>query len=794
VDELTSEVSNVGALDGLRVIDFGQYLAAPLAAMWLGDSGAEVIRIDPPGGPTWKSPANAVLQRGKKSIVLDLKEKGDLGIAHRLVASADIVLEGFRPGVMDRLGLGHEEALRSNPQLIYCSIPGFGSEDPRAGLAGFEGVVSAAAGFYPRQNASVWNRGGEPGTDPVFLSTPVASSYGAIVAAHSIVAALIARERSGRGQWIESPIFDAMFELYGSTTMKLLDDPPPPRPEMTFAGGHRPPHMSHYRCADGKWLMLVLVQADRHLPWLAKIFPQEWIDDGMADPDKVRSDPDLQLRARARYREMFASKTSIEWERILNEELGVPAATCQTSEDWLVHDEHARESGAVIELDDPEYGHIAEAGYAVTLSKTPMAAHPRHNLDSDRDEVLAELDRGARPSGPQTPPEPNLTRALAGFKVVDLCQVLAGPTMARVLAQYGADVVKINSFEDTQLSAHFYTNAGKRSVLLNLKTPKGKAILARLVKEADVFGQNFAGGVPARLGVAEDDIRAIRPDIVYTSISTFGSAGRRAGYRGREELGQGVTGMQHRWRGFDNEPDMGHLAFTDFGTGHVAAFGVLIALYHRLHTNEGQSVHASLAQTGTFLQVPYEVAYFGRIWDEPNGQEVKGFGPLDRLYQGSDETWFYLAAVKDGDFERLSAVEGLSAVARKQGEHLEAILEDTFRTASTAEWVERLQGAGIAAHALMELDDVMTTEGIQKRGLSVEEVFPVVGRVRTGAPARHRLSLTPPELGHLVGPPGYDTRDVLTSLGLGDEIDELVASGVVRDSLPLETTGSVRVG
>ena len=94
-----------GALDSIRVIDFGQYLAGPLAALLLADQDAEVIRVDPPGGPRWRHPANAVLQRGKRSIVLDLKSPNDLAIARDLVASADVVIENFRPGVMDRLGL-----------------------------------------------------------------------------------------------------------------------------------------------------------------------------------------------------------------------------------------------------------------------------------------------------------------------------------------------------------------------------------------------------------------------------------------------------------------------------------------------------------------------------------------------------------------------------------------------------------------------------------------------------------------------------------------------------------------
>jgi crotonobetainyl-CoA:carnitine CoA-transferase CaiB-like acyl-CoA transferase len=139
-------VDMAGALDGLRVLDFGQYVAGPLIAMMLGNHGADVVRIDPPGGPRWRHPGNAVLQRGKRSLVLDLREDTGLAEARRLAERADVLVENFRPGVMDRLGLGAAGLHQVNPRLIYCSVPGFGSDDSRAGIQGWEGVVEAAAG------------------------------------------------------------------------------------------------------------------------------------------------------------------------------------------------------------------------------------------------------------------------------------------------------------------------------------------------------------------------------------------------------------------------------------------------------------------------------------------------------------------------------------------------------------------------------------------------------------------------------------------------------------------------
>jgi crotonobetainyl-CoA:carnitine CoA-transferase CaiB-like acyl-CoA transferase len=117
-----------GALDGLRVLDLGQYVAGPLVAMILADQGAEVIRVDPPGGPRWQVPGNAVLQRGKRSLQVDLRKPAGHATVRRLADTADVLVENFRPGVLGRLGLGPDEFAGTNPGLVYCSLPGFGSE------------------------------------------------------------------------------------------------------------------------------------------------------------------------------------------------------------------------------------------------------------------------------------------------------------------------------------------------------------------------------------------------------------------------------------------------------------------------------------------------------------------------------------------------------------------------------------------------------------------------------------------------------------------------------------------
>jgi crotonobetainyl-CoA:carnitine CoA-transferase CaiB-like acyl-CoA transferase len=210
-----------GALNGIRVIDFGQWIAGPLSALLLADQGAEVIHVDPPGGPRWQTAANATLQRGKKSLILDLKNNTDLASARALIGSADVLIENFRPGVMDRLGLGWDAVRHNHDRLIYCSLPGFAADDPRAAMPAWEGVLAAATGTYASRGPASSSRtsaqlaaGGDD--QPRFNALPLASEFGALAAAIAIVMALIARERDGLGQRIEVPLFDAMFLAFGA--------------------------------------------------------------------------------------------------------------------------------------------------------------------------------------------------------------------------------------------------------------------------------------------------------------------------------------------------------------------------------------------------------------------------------------------------------------------------------------------------------------------------------------------------------------------------------------------------
>ncbi len=775
------------ALSGLRVVDFSQYIAGPTVSMLLADLGARVIRVDPPGGPRWVDHANAALHRGKESIVLDLDDEGDRAIAQQLVAGADVVVESFRPGVMARFGLDAESILATNPAAVVCSIPGFAASDPRSQSPAWEGVVTAAAGLYIYPGSTPMNYTGDRTKDPYFTAIPQASSFAAAVAAHSIVAALVARERFGIGQAVEVPLFDATFELIGASMQRNPDAPPrtdgPPPPDFS-----KVPQIGRHQCADGKWIELCLFQ-DKHLQWFADAFmPQEWIDDGMADGQRMWTDPELQAIANPRFAELMLTRTALEWEIAINDVSGASAALCSTTEYWLREDRHARSAGAVIELDDPELGPTLQLGYPVTLSETPLeAAGPRHALDSDRDQIISELEAGEWVTRHLIAHKPDTVRgALDDISVLDVSQVLAGPTTTRILAEYGASVVKINSFEDRQLGMHLYTNSGKQSMLLNLKTQQGAAIFAELASGVDVFVQNFARGVAERIGVGYDDLRALSPEVVYASVSAFGYEGYRGAWRGREQLGQGVTGMQRRLGGDNGPPTMAPHAYCDYMTGNWAAFGVLVGLFNRFRGGGGQVVQASLSSSATFLQVPFMVAWEGKVWNEPAGLSAKGWSAFDRFYRARDR-WVYVASPTPEAVAELCAVpdfDGLDDELRRGAtdDELAEFLGARIILEDVSHWTA-LGGHSLGFAVLADLEEAMESPLSKERGLSILREHPVVGRMRMAGPSA-RLSVTPPRLTQPVGPPGSDTRAVIASLGREAEFDELLASGVVLEGLP----------
>jgi crotonobetainyl-CoA:carnitine CoA-transferase CaiB-like acyl-CoA transferase len=753
----------VGALDGIRVIDFGHYIAGPLTAQLLADQGADVIHIDPPDGPAWQTPANAFWNRGKRSLGLDLKHEADREIARRLVATADVAVENFRPGVMDRLGLGASAMTEANPALVFCSLPGFAEDDPRAGMPAWEGVLKAATGAYRR------NREGEPPGPPVYTPLPIPSTFAAIQAAAAITLALAVRDRDGVGQRITVPLFDAMFAAIGYQGMRIHN--PPPR---TGAPGGAGVQGGAYLCKDGRWVYFGTGNGNTR-----EVLDAMGVeaDDAafLIDRERVTADPDRTKELQRHVRELFTTRTAEEWEAAISD-AGGECAVCREASEWLRHPA-ALEAQIIAEVHDPVLGKTRQPGLAVTMSATPGAVRPRSaSPDADRADVLADL--GSRNAPAARANDGALRAALDGVKVLDLCIVLAGPTCGRTLAEYGADVIKVEAPTRPPSQAfHLDVDRGKRSIVIDLKRPEGQEVFWRLVDDADVVIQNFRNGVAERLGVGYAQVRARRPDIVYASLNMYGQSGSLAARPGHEQFAQAATGMQARYGGAGS-PQLQRLAVTDYGTGYLGAYGVALALLHRRRTGEGQHFATGLAHTATLLQSPFMVDYPGVNWDEPRGQDAIGDGPLHRAYAGSDAGWFFIGA-RPSQLAALAAVEGLHGIDAYTGLELESALFERFRTAPVAEWVRRLTSAGIAAHHYVhDIREVMDGQWSTEHSLSITRDHDGLGLITHTGPAP-RLSRTPVRPGRSTPEIGGQTAEILTEAGLAARAGELAPALVM---------------
>ncbi len=373
--------------------------------------------------------------------------------------------------------------------------------------------------------------------------------------------------------------------------------------------------------------------------------------------------------------------------------------------------------------------------------------------------------------------------ALDGVRVLDLCIILAGPTCGRTLSEYGADVIKVDpEHRAPSLTPWLDVGRGKRSICLNITKDTGLDAFYRLADTSDVVLTGFRKGVAERLGIGYEQLSERNPGIVYAAINAFGQNGPWAMRPGFDQNAQAATGMQLRNGGADGEPGPPPYTFNDYGTGIMAAYGVILALLERERTGRGQKIDTSLAYTASTFSSAYMIDCEGFEPDEISGPEAKGSGPLSRLYRTSDG-WLALSAERDAERERLLAMEPFAAIPERS---LTDRLEPVFMSRSTSEWMRMLSEAGVPATPHATLEDARLDSYASEKGLVVSERHAAFGAVEHAGTAQ-QLSKTPARTG--TSPVfGGDTESALIELGCTqDEIDAMRADGVIPKSgwLPL---------
>lgn len=379
-------------LEGTRVLDLSQGAAGPVAGMVLGDHGAEIVKIDPPGGE-WgrglgppfvggQAAAYLGMNRNKRSIVVDLKRQGGPDVVRELARHCDVVLESFRPGVLDRMGLGYESLAAADPRLVYCSISAFGQDGPWRDKPGVDGIVQAVSG--------IMSVTGEPDGSPVKVGVPAADTMGAMAAVQGVLLALLARERTGRGQRVDVSLLDSMLMFQTvPLSMFLASGTSPGR--HGSAAPYAAPNEA-FPTEDG-YVMVAAYRPDRWRALVRELGCPELAQDSRFAEGVSRVEHREELKAELSKR--FRTRTTAQWLAALEE----ADVLCAEITDYasLSHHLETVAPGRFPELVHPVLGRVPGVATPARLSAAPAApgrAAPlpgEHSIEILRDHGFSDV-------------------------------------------------------------------------------------------------------------------------------------------------------------------------------------------------------------------------------------------------------------------------------------------------------------------------------------------------------------------------------------------------------------------
>ncbi len=613
-----------GALDDITVIDLTKGPAGALSTMFLSDHGARVIRVLDDGAQVLRDGGYRVWDRGKEAV---LCASGDESKLHALIAGADIVIEDFGPP--QRPATLVAATLRAgNPRLIVCSITAYGEVGPLADEPAIDDLVLAHLGILA----------GLPGfrDGPIHAAHPLPSVGAGILSALGIAAALYDREATGHGRHVETSLVAGALLYHPKVIGQNL------KPHVFQANPYgSAPFYSVYACADDQWLQLGCV----HHGFIARAAELMGIADELTDPvydgGHTPKTPQADAHLRKIVREVMLTRPSADW--ITDFEAGdIPFARAQTNEEGMA-DPQVAHNGMLVSLEDPAVGAMQSMAAPIKMSATPSAPKgPRAASATPLAGMVVKASPVPRSSSGATAPK----LPLAGVRVLEITNLIAGPIAGRLLADIGADVIKLEpptgDISRPIGRTYFYSiNYAKRSIAVDTSKPEGKDVVQRVAASCDVLLANLRPGATSRMGIGN----AANPDLIETQISGYGLTGPYAHRPGIDPLAQSLIGLERAQGGAGNPPSFtAQLAPTDFTTGTMAAFGTVLALFARRRGQaNGQRIEVNLLDGGIVLSSEWFTRYDGKTERPLADKGQHGPDPFHRLYPCADG-YLYVAA------------------------------------------------------------------------------------------------------------------------------------------------------
>ncbi|MCV7175553.1 CaiB/BaiF CoA transferase family protein [Mycolicibacterium sphagni] len=774
-------------LASVRVLDLCE-AAGDAVTRLLADLGADVIKIEPPGG----SPARharptldgvsvpfALHNANKRGTVLDPADDADRALFFELAAGADIVVDSGTPGQVAAFGTSCAALADLFPQLVTMSVTDFGSTGPRASWQATDAVLYAMC--------SALSRSGPPTGTPVLPPDGIASTTAAVQATWAILVAYFNRLRCGTGDYVDFSRFDAV--------VLTLDPPFGTQGQAATARNAaeqwrgRPRNQDSYpifRCADGYVRLCVLAPRQWHgmRAWLGE--PEQFQDprfESIAARSRAFGELSQLMAA------LFADRTMAQLVAE-GQAHGVPIAAVLSPSEAL-ESEHLAAVGALVDTElAPGVPARVPAGYWVVDGTHAGYRTPAPGLDSDGDRHW--YSTAFTPSGVRTVG----ARPLEGIRVLDLGVIVAGGELSRLFGDLGAEVIKVESSSypdglrqkgpDQQISESFArAHRNNLGLGLELRSPAGAELFARLISASDALFANFKPGTLAALGFSHDRLRELNPGLVLAESSAFGDTGPWSKRMGYGPLVRATIGVTRLWTSPEPPPPTARHAFYDATTifpdhvvGRISAIGALAGLIRRERDGVGARVHVSQAEAAInqldilYVTLAAAAAGAGQVEPDPATHLV--------LPCAGDDEWCVVSIRSDADRQTLATVVGQQELAA------------WTRDRSPLQAAEALQAAGVPAGPMNRAIDVREDPQLGSRNVFSDMIHPLMpAPLPTEAgPAPYRHIPTAPQRPAPL--PGADTRQVCRDvLDMTDsDIDQLIADGVVFvPAGSAETTG-----
>ncbi len=797
------------ALGGIKVLDLTQYIAGPYCTRLLAGFGADVVKVEAPGkgdptrlvgpflggepGPE-RSGLFLYLNNGKQGVTLDLKSPAGSEAFRELVRGADVVIESFRPGVMDKLGLGYESLKGINPGLVMTSVSNFGQTGPYRDYKLNHLIAWGMAGGHYVE--------GVPGIRPVQSGGWITHFIAGLHAATGLMIALFQRNASGKGQYVDVSIHESMLPapIYTTTVSQFNG---------TTHSAYGRNHLGIFPCRDG-YIGLNLY-AGHHWEMTCTFFGLPELLEHPLFGAQGGVNANL-AAAREYFYDLVIDRDEEELFHAGNE-WRIPFGLIPTTAQVLDSPQHAAR-GFFDEVSHPVMGKVKMPGAPFKLMGTPWRKGNPAPLLGEHNESVIGRSPEVKKQAPASGDKPGLP--LEGIRVVDVTNSWAGPYATQFLGAMGAEVIKVEttkwvdpwrmggmvagSVEGWNKSPLYNSvNTNKLSLTLDLTHPEGVRIFKRLVKMSDIVAENYTPRVMTNFGLNYEELRKVNPAIIMLSMPSHGTTGPWRDYSGFAALFEQMSGLPQLTGWPDGPPKMTDWGFADIIGGASGRVALMLALLHRQRTGEGQFIDMSQVEAVTCLLGDAIVEYSmnGRIRPR-RGNRHPEMAPHGYYRCRGEDCWAAIAVATDEEWQQFCRVIGdpawtkeplfASAAGRRENHvQLDTLIEVWTLTQDQHDVMNNLQKAGVAAGVIPSGPAILTDPHYAARGVYETVEIPLMGPCLLPRAAPMELGGAPREKRQPAPTLGQHNHYVLHDLlGMSEEEIESLAEDNVIGTAPVE--------